>query len=169
VILKQVAPPSLLGVGDGVATPMSIEALDFNNDGSKLLVKVSFLDSEYSGTLRSAVWVYDIASAQYDSTSLNGLVKLFDSLLGSPDLSSAIFGSWQGKSQILALMIDAASQTSFGFPTQNNVVLIRDGVVTNTDLVFSIAGVKANQSITAIKATTNKLNINDTIYIDTSY
>ena len=74
MILKQLLAPSLNGLTNGVATPMSVEALDFSPDGLKLLVKVSYLDSAYPGVLRSAVWVYDTITNQY-TISLNELVR----------------------------------------------------------------------------------------------
>ena len=154
MILKQLLAPSLNGLTNGVATPMSVEALDFSPDGLKLLVKVSYLDSAYPGVLRSAVWVYDTVTSQY-TISLNELVSTGISSFSAPNLSLAVYGNWGLSSQIVALLKDdAATNQSIG-EGLNQLVVFRDGVLVQTDLVSSIAGVVANQPIINFKVTDN--------------
>jgi hypothetical protein len=152
--MQQIALPALDGLANGIATPMSIEALDFSPDDRNLLVKVSFLDSFYPGTLRSAVWEYNIASATYTAL-LNDIIITANPLLGAPDVTTAQYGSWQGENQILALMQDAADQSSLMGTSQNHLVLIRNNQVIDTDLLSTIAGAQANQLITAVRVTGN--------------
>ena len=150
--LTKIALPTLDGVADGMLNPMSIEALGFSPDGRNLLVRVSFLDSSYPNTLRSAVWEYNISTATYGSP-LNNTIKTANPLLSSPDVTAAVYSNWQGQSQILALMQDAADQSSFAGGAQNHLVLIRNGTVVNSNLLTSIAGAQANQLITALNVT----------------
>ena len=154
MILKQLLAPSLNGLTNGVVTPMSIEALDFSPDGLKLLVKVSYFDSAYPGVLRSAVWVYDTVTSQY-TISLNELISTGMPSFGAPNLSQAVYGNWGASSQIIALLKDdAATNQSIG-EGLNQLVVFRDGVLVQSDLVSSIAGVVANQPITNFKVTDN--------------
>ena len=143
--LSFIPSPDLSRLAGGSTTLLLLEGLSFSADGSRLLVKASFLDSadgaESSSRIHYGVWLYDLNSQQYLG-SLNALLGL--GLGGTRDIEvtdAKIVGDLNSSQIVAKYYIKNSNDTPA-------LAYLRDGVVLDFDVLATTAGAGAEVPIT---------------------
>jgi hypothetical protein len=164
--LKIIATPPLGLVAQGVAGLFGggLEAQGFSPDGSQLLVKVSYSDTNYPLlALRTAFWTYDVGLGQYDAC-VNTLISS-----NALEVTDVVLSTFNGQSQLIANYRGTGADAL----TFNKLALIRNGVLVTDDLVAQICKNQSDAAVDAIRVSadgrfvaveTAASNLTDAVY-----
>jgi hypothetical protein len=146
--LIKISPPPLGTVAQGVATLWAVEATAFNRDASLLWVRTVYSDSAYPALqTRSALWSYDLKLGQYQ-TAVNTIIASDRAI----EVASIAVASTTDSTQLVAIYRNTVAQTGLDL---NQVALIKDGVVVQSDLLTHISGNQADALIDVVKMSAN--------------
>lgn len=147
MILERIALPSLDDVALASATLTYIEATSISADEQLALVKVRYFDDLEPGTQYTTYYVYNVQAQAY--TSVNSMLS--STLTGQSADFEVLDAVLVGSADDWQLFVDAGLKAS----ADSNLILINNGVVTDSKLLLSEFNIDAQIDIERIETSTD--------------